>query len=163
RREADAMARLNHANIVPVYEVVEHNGRPHFSMKFYPGGSLAGQAKGPRDPRGDARLVEVIARAVHHAHQRGVLHRDLKPSNILPDEHGQPPVADFGLAKQFDPAAGITPPSATVGTPAYIAPEQAQGEQVTTATDVYGLGAILYELLTGEAPFRADTPLATLV
>jgi WD40 repeat protein len=164
RREAEVVARLDHPHIVPVYEVGEHDGLPYFSMKFYPGGSLARRAgaAGP-DPGADARLVETVARAVHHAHRRGVLHRDLKPSNILLDESGGPHVADFGLAKRFDPEAGVGPPSEVVGTPCYIPPEQARGDQaVTTASDVYGLGAILYELLTGRPPFRAPTALATL-
>ncbi len=164
RREAEAMARLDHPHIVPVYEVGEAGRVPFFSMKLYPGGSLADRAGRPiADVRTTAKLVEVVARAVHHAHQRGVLHRDLKPSNILLDEAGQPAVCDFGLAKRFDPAAETALDTAVVGTPSYIAPEQARGGRaVTTATDVYGLGAVLYELLTGVPPFLADTPLATL-
>jgi tetratricopeptide (TPR) repeat protein len=164
RREIETISRLDHPHIVPVYEVGERGGVPYFSMKLYPGGSLARRSGTPTaDPRADARTVETIARAVHHSHQRGVLHRDLKPSNILLDEAGQPHVADFGLAKQFDPTAGATMPSQIVGTPAYISPEQARGDElVTTASDVYGLGTILYELLTGEPPFQAETALATL-
>ncbi|HVK13791.1 MAG TPA: serine/threonine-protein kinase, partial [Gemmataceae bacterium] len=164
RREAEAIARLDHPHIVPVYEVGEHAGLPYYSMKLYPGGSLAGRVRGPStDPRAAALLVETIARAVHHAHQRGVLHRDLKPSNILLDDAGRPHIADFGLAKRFDPGVGASLESQVVGTPGYLAPEQARGnELVTTATDVYGAGALLYELLTGRAPFLGDTPLATL-
>jgi eukaryotic-like serine/threonine-protein kinase len=164
RREAEAIARLDHPNIVPVYEVGEHAGLPYYSMKLYPGGSLAGRVRGPSpDPRADALLAETIARAVHHAHQRGVLHRDLKPSNILLDDAGQPHIADFGLAKWFDPIVGASLESQVVGTPGYLAPEQARGnELVTTATDVYGVGALLYELLTGGPPFLGATPLATL-
>jgi eukaryotic-like serine/threonine-protein kinase len=164
RREAEAIARLDHPHIVPVYEVGEHAGLPYYSMKLYPGGSLAGRVRGPStDPRADALLVETVARAVHHAHQRGVLHRDLKPSNILLDDAGQPHIADFGLAKRFDPIVGASLESQVVGTPGYLAPEQARGnELVTTATDVYGVGALLYELLTGGPPFLGATPLATL-
>ena len=164
RHEAEAIARLDHPHIVPVYEVGEHGGVPYFSMKYYPGGSLADRVRQPTaDPQAAARLMEAVARGVHHAHQRGVLHRDLKPSNILLDEAGRPHVADFGLAKQFDPTTTAALDTAVVGTPSYIAPEQARGDRaVTTATDVYGLGAVMYEMLTGTPPFLADTPLATL-
>lgn len=161
RREAEAIARLDHPNIVPVYEVGEHGGLPYFSMKYYQGGSLARRSRSA-DPRADAQLAETIARAVHHAHQRGILHRDLKPSNILLDEEGRPHVADFGLATHFDPDAGPGLASQVVGTPCYVAPEQAQGQAATTASDVYGLGAILYELLSGEPPFKGETTLVTL-
>ena len=169
-REAEAIARLDHPNIVPVYEVGEWyapgDGRvavPYFAMKLYPGGSLDAAPAGPgTDAAGHARTVETIARAVHHAHQRGVLHRDLKPSNILLDEAGGPHVADFGLAGRVDPAA-TTITAVVAGTPAYMAPEQARSpKQVSTAADVYGLGAILYHQLTGRPPFAADTALATL-
>ncbi|HEY8503867.1 MAG TPA: protein kinase, partial [Gemmataceae bacterium] len=154
-------------HIVPVYEVGEHAGWPYFTMKYYPSGSLPRQPWGGRpaeDPARAAGLVETVARAIHHAHQRGVLHRDLKPSNILLDEDGLPHVVDFGLAKRFD--AGATDPTSTglVGTPGYMAPEQVQNPQgVSTATDVYGLGAVLYELLTGRPPFEDATAVATLM
>ena len=133
-------------------------------MKWYPGGSLDAMPAGPgTDVRAHARAVGLVARAVHHAHQRGVLHRDLKPSNILADEAGRPHVADFGLAGRFDPADPQTRTAAVVGTPAYMAPEQAKAPAaVTTAADVYGLGAVLYQRLTGRPPFLADTALATL-
>lgn len=165
RQETEAIAHLDHPHIVPIYEVGDSGGRPYFSMKFYSGGSLAQQVCGPStDPRYHVRLVEDVARAIHHAHQRGVLHRDLKPSNILLDDSGHPHVTDFGLAKRLDPEVVATRGSGIVGTPAYIAPEQARNSQsVTTASDVYGLGAVLYELLTGEPPFQADNPLATLL
>ena len=163
-REAEAIARLDHPHIVPVYEVGEWgDGVPFFAMKFYPGGLDAVPAGPGTDPRAHARDVVAVARAVHHAHQRGVLHRDLKPSNILTDEAGRPAVADFGLAGRFDPDDPATRTAAVVGTPAFMAPEQAKDPKaVTTAADVYGLGAILYQRLTGRPPFLADTPLSTL-
>lgn len=163
RREAEAIAHLDHPNIVPVYEVGETFGAPYFSMKFYAGGSLANIKCGTPEYRTVAQLVESTARAVHHAHQRGILHRDLKPSNVLLDEDRKPHVADFGLAKRFDPGAGPGDASTVAGTPAYMAPEQAAGRgELTTASDVYGLGVILYELLCGAPPFEGDTPLAIL-
>jgi WD40 repeat protein len=168
RREAQAMARLDHPHIVPVYEVGEWASGtvrlPYFTMKWYAGGSLDAAACGPGTAVAEhARLVETVARAVHHAHQRGVLHRDLKPSNILLDADGRPAVADFGLAGQFDPDAPAPMSKSVVGTPAYMAPEQARDPAgVTTAADVYGLGAILYHLLTGRPPVAADNPVAAL-
>jgi hypothetical protein len=169
-REAEAIARLDHPHIVPVYEVGEWRAGetgpavPFFVMKWYPGGNMDDVPAGPgTDVAAHARAVETIAQAVQHAHQRGVLHRDLKPSNILLDEDGRPHVADFGLAGRFDPDAPRTISGGVVGTPAFMAPEQARApRQVTTAADVYGLGAILYHQLTGQAPFRGDTPLATM-
>jgi eukaryotic-like serine/threonine-protein kinase len=164
RREAEAIAHLDHPNIVPVYEVGEAAGVPYFSMKYYTGGSLAKYKFEPSsDARTIARLVESTARAIHHAHQRGVLHRDLKPSNVLLDEDGRPHVADFGLAKRFDPEAGLLDVSTVAGTPAYMAPEQASGRgELTTASDVYGLGVILYEMLCGAPPFDGNSPLVVL-
>jgi WD40 repeat protein len=138
RREAEAAANLDHPNIVPIYEVGEHEGQHYFSMKLIQGGSLASQQT-PLAPRQAAELLTLVARAVYHAHQRGILHRDLKPANVLLDAQGRPYVTDFG-------------------------PEQARSEKMlTTAADVYSLGAVLYEVLTGRPPFRADTPLDTVL
>jgi serine/threonine-protein kinase len=165
RNEAEMVALLDHAGIVPIHEVGTHAGRPYFTMKLIEGGSLADHLERFRaDPRSAARLVAAVARAVHHAHQRGVLHRDLKPSNILLDGQGRPHVTDFGLAKRVETDTSLTQSGALVGTPSYMAPEQTSGrkEEVTIATDVYGLGAVLYAVLTGRPPFRAETLLDTL-
>src|SRR5207245_7065166 len=140
-------------------------GQQYFSMKLIEGGSLASSAcrfAGGVQPPAIAQLVATVARAVHHAHQRGVLHRDLKPANILLDAQRQPHVTDFGLAKRVEGEPGVTQTGAIVGTPGYMAPEQAASHKaLTVAADVYGLGAILYEALTGRPPFQAATPLET--
>ena len=165
QNEAEAVARLDHPHIVPIFEVGRFEDQHYFSMKLIAGESLDKRLKDyVADPRRAARLVAIAAGAVHHAHQRGILHRDLKPANILIDADGQPHVTDFGLAKRVEGDSELTQSGAILGTPAYMAPEQASGKRgaVTTATDVYGLGAILYALLTGRAPFGSDSVIDTL-
>jgi hypothetical protein len=160
RLETQGAANLDHPNIVPIYEVGEYAGQHYFSMKLM-NGSLAGA---DLDQRQAARLVAAVARAIHHAHQHGIIHRDLKPANVLLDADGEPLVTDFGLAKRVS-EPGLTTSGAIVGTHSYMAPEQASSDKnaVTTLADVYSLGAILYELLTGRPPFGAAKPFDTVM
>lgn len=165
RREAESIARLHHANIVQIYDIGEQDGEPYLALEYVAGGSLARKLiDGPLPPRQAAALVETLARAMHHAHEQGILHRDLKPANVLLTEDGSPKIGDFGLAKQLDEATAHTQSGVVLGTPSYMAPEQAGGEgaQLGPTVDVYALGAILYETLTGRPPFRAPTVLETL-
>jgi WD40 repeat protein/Tfp pilus assembly protein PilF/tRNA A-37 threonylcarbamoyl transferase component Bud32/DNA-directed RNA polymerase subunit RPC12/RpoP len=169
RTEAEAIARLQHPNIVQIYEVGEQNGLPYFSLEFCGGGSLEKELNGtPLPPKKVAALVEALARAMQAAHEQGVIHRDLKPANVLRTKDGTPKITDFGLAKKLD-EKGQTATGSVMGTPSYMAPEQAghqpdsQAGGIGPACDVYALGAILYECLTGRPPFKAATPLDTIL
>ena len=171
RSEAQSAAGLAHPHIVPVYQVGEHEGQAYFCMKYVEGRTLSEVVKdGPLAPRVAAAYLVKVARAVQHAHESGILHRDLKPANILIDSEDQPLVTDFGLAKRVAGGASLTGTGAIVGTPSYMAPEQAEGPMtkngdraVGPAADVYSLGAILYELLTGRPPFLAASAIETLL
>jgi hypothetical protein len=164
--EAQTAARLRHPHIVAIHEVGRHEGQHYFSMAYVEGRSLADLIRDhPLPPAQAARYVKVVAEAIHYAHQQKVLHRDLKPDNILIDSADQPRVSDFGLAKQIDRDKGLTATGAVIGTASYMPPEQASGQrgQLGPASDVYSLGAVLYQLVTGRPPFRAATTLDTLL
>jgi serine/threonine protein kinase/tetratricopeptide (TPR) repeat protein len=163
--EAETIARLQHANIVQIYSIGDNEGLPYIELEYVVGGSLASRLDGtPWPSRSAARLAEKMARAVAEAHRLGIVHRDLKPANILMTEDGEPKVTDFGLAKTLERDSGLTRTESILGSPSYMAPEQAEGRtsEVGTAADVYALGANLYELLTGRPPFVASSVLATL-
>lgn len=179
RQEAESVARLRHVNIVQVHDIAESEGRPYFVLEFIEGGSLAQHLAGTPQPLGPAaRHIETLARAIHYAHEREIVHRDLKPANILLQEEGRrrkkdtknllsfvPKITDFGLAKRLDVHSTGTQSGEVVGTPSYMAPEQANssGSAVGPAADVYALGAIFYEMLTGRPPFRGPTALDTVL
>jgi serine/threonine protein kinase/Tfp pilus assembly protein PilF len=165
RREAEAAASLDHPSIVPIYEVGERDGSCYFSMKFVEGGQLDEVVRRkPMSIRQAAELIAKVARTVHYAHEHGIVHRDIKPGNILLDVKGEPHLTDFGLARLVETESAMTRTMEVLGTPSYMAPEQASGqnEQITRATDVYGLGAVLYQLLTGHPPFAGGTTYETI-
>ncbi len=165
RVEAEAIARLQHPNIVQVYEINEFKGLPFFSLEFVEGGTLSRKIDGTPQPIAQAAaMVETLARAMAFAHERGIIHRDLKPANVLLTADGTPKIVDFGLAKKLDEASEQTHSGAILGTPSYMAPEQADGRtrEIGPATDIYALGVILYEMLVGRSPFRAEKPMDTI-
>src|SRR5213082_2646735 len=165
RREAEAAASLDHPCIVPIYEVGERDGSCYFSMKFVEGGQLDEVVKrAPISIRQAAELIAKVAGTEHYAHEHGILHRVIKPGNILLDDKGEPHLTDFGLARLVEAESSVTRTLEVLGTPSYMAPEQAAGNntQLTGATDVYGLGAVLYRLLTGHPPFVGGTTYETI-
>jgi WD40 repeat protein len=163
--EGEAVAQLQHANIVQIHEVGQHSGLPFFCLEYVAGGTLAQRLRrGPLPPREAAQLTETLARTMAYAHSRGLIHRDLKPSNVLLAVDGTPKITDFGLAKRVEGGGHLTATGAVLGTPSYMAPEQAGGKKdISALCDVYSLGALLYEMLTGRPPFQAPTPLDTLM
>ena len=164
RKEAEATATLDHPNIVKIFDIGEHEGMPYLEMEYVSGGNLTRMLRSmPQPIRWAARLTETVARAIHVAHERGIVHRDLNPSNILMTTDGVPKITDFGLAKFLRSDAGYSQNGVLLGTPSYMAPEQvSDGKKVGAATDVYAIGVMLYEMLTGAPPFRGLTPMETL-
>jgi len=163
-REAKIIAQLEHSAIVPVYDVGESEGQPYFVMRYMNGGSLSERIKAGVFTMEEAiQILGAIAPALDEAHSKGIVHRDIKPSNILFDKRGNPYISDFGIAKLSQAQAGNVTGSAIIGTPAYMAPEQAQGIEVDGRADIYALGIILFEMLTGKQPYEADTPMAVAI
>src|SRR5437016_5510297 len=165
RLEAEAAAKLEHPGIVPIHDVGERDGSCYFSMKFIEGGQLDEVVRRtPISIREAAELIAKVARTVHYAHEHGILHRDIKPGNILLDRNGEPHLTDFGLARLVEADSTVTGTLEVLGTPSYMAPEQAAGNNaaVSSDTDVYGLGAVLYQLLTGQPPFAGGTTYETI-
>lgn len=162
RREAKAIAQLDHPNIVPIFSYGEENGITYIAMQFIRGGTLK-HSEPAYNTNEALQLLLPIARALGYAHKRGIIHRDVKPSNVLISEDGRPILADFGLAQMTDSSLHLTQSGVGMGTPTYMSPEQGQGEKVDHRTDIYSFGIMLYELVTGEAPFRADTPMAVVI
>src|SRR6266550_3752870 len=165
RLEAEAAARLEHPGIVPIHDVGERDGSCYFSMKFVEGGQLDEVVRRtPISTRQAAELIARVARTVHFAHEHGILHRDIKPGNILLDAKGEPHLTDFGLARLVESESTVTRTMEVLGTPSYMAPEQAVGNNaaISSATDVYGLGAVLYQLLTSHPPFAGGTTYETI-
>lgn len=162
-RELKIVAGLEHPAIVPVYDVGEENDQPYFVMRYMPGGSLSNEIEKGRFSLEDAaRIIERIAQGLAYAHRKGIIHRDLKPDNILFDSNGDPFISDFGVAKLTESTGSLTG-SGIIGTPAYMSPEQAQGNEIDGRSDVYGLGVILYQMLSGQQPYNADTPMGVVV
>src|SRR5512138_176666 len=163
-REAKIIAKLEHSAIVPVYDVGEADGQPYFVMRYMNGGSLSERIKAGGLTIEDAtRILGAIAPGLDEAHSKGIIHRDIKPSNILFDKRDNPYSSDFGIAKLTQAQSGNVTGSAIIGTPAYMAPEQAQGDEIDGRADIYALGIILYEMVTGRQPYEADTPMAVAI
>ncbi len=163
-REAETIAALEHPAIVPVYDFGEENGQPYLVMRLMSGGSLAERiARGPLPPAEAAHILQRIGSALDRAHERGIIHRDLKPGNILFDQYGEAYLADFGIVRLTQAGGTLTATGGMVGTPAYMSPEQIRGSQIDGRTDIYALGIIVFEMLTGKKPYDADTPAMMLV
>jgi len=164
KREIKTIAQLEHPAIVPVYDVGEHDGIPFFVMRYMPGGSLSDMIKKGRFSIEDtARTIERLASALSYAHRKGIIHRDLKPDNILFSEEGHPFISDFGIAKFSEAQTSNLTGSGIIGTPAYMSPEQATGDALDHRSDVYGMGVIVYQMLTGKQPYNADTPMGVAI